>query len=74
LSQFIWQINTKKLANKTSLSASFFEQYQWFRSTIPLISFNDSIDFVEQFHWIRFTVSSEWRRQSAKEPSEIWRF
>ena len=74
LSQFIWQINTKKLADKTNLSASFFEQYQWFRSTIPLISFNDSIGFVEQFHWIRSTISSEWRRQSAKEPSEIWRF
>jgi len=30
--------------------ASFAQQFQWIRSTIPLISFDNSIGFVERFH------------------------
>jgi len=35
-----------------------------FSETIPLISFNHSIDFVQRFHWIRSTIPLDLSRLS----------
>jgi hypothetical protein len=44
------------------------------RETIPLISFDDSIDFVQQFHWFRSTIPLTLFPEIAKMASAIQRF
>jgi hypothetical protein len=44
---------------------SLSKQKRRFQETIPLISFNDSIDFVQQFQWICSTIPLNLSRHSA---------
>jgi len=40
-------------------SVSLSKQNRRFQETMPLISFNDSIEIVRQFHWFCLTISME---------------
>ena len=51
VARFIWRFSVVILPVLWSLSDGFLKQNHWFRSTIPLISFNDSIGFAERFQW-----------------------
>jgi len=45
-----WCFIVSDLLVSRAESGSFLKRIHWNRSAIPLISFNDSIDFVERFH------------------------
>ena len=47
--EFIWQVNSEKLAVIRNDSIDFVERFHWFRSTNPLILLNDSNGFVLSF-------------------------
>jgi hypothetical protein len=40
-----------KMTRERNVSGKLTNRFHWFRSTIPLISFNEFIAFVQQFHW-----------------------
>ena len=52
--QAFWQFAAARLSVSERQTAAFRKRFHWFRSTIPLVLLNNSIDFVQQIHWLCF--------------------